>query len=168
MLASQEGDRDAYNELLSELLAFLRGYCGRAMMGASQVEDCVQEVLLSVHRALHSFLPSERFFPWFLTIARHKIIDHIRRSNGVIRCQSEFARAIESRGADQPDLDLAIDLNNLVEELSAKDRQMFLEGRILGFSNGEISEKLEVSVGSVKVRIHRITKLLRKRFESGY
>ncbi len=78
MRQSQIGDAASYAQLLNELgdviEAFLRTRFGRAHF----VEDCVQESLLALHRARHSYDTGRPFRPWMFAVVRHKTIDVLR------------------------------------------------------------------------------------------
>ncbi len=51
MVAAQDGDSAAYEKLLWELLPHVRRFVGRRIFDASALEDVVQNVFLSMHRA---------------------------------------------------------------------------------------------------------------------
>jgi RNA polymerase sigma-70 factor, ECF subfamily len=54
MAAAQDGDRGAYEELLREILPFLRAVVARTHRHPDRIDDLIQDVLLSVHRARHT------------------------------------------------------------------------------------------------------------------
>jgi RNA polymerase sigma factor (sigma-70 family) len=81
MQAAQQGDSDAYVELLRavtprirQIVQHQRGFAGR-----EEVEDLVQEILLSLHRVRASYDPSRPFIPWLLAIVRNRLADAARR-----------------------------------------------------------------------------------------
>ena len=78
MAAAQRGDEASYAQILAELgnviAAFLRAQFGDLEL----IEDCVQECLLAVHQARHTYDPARRFRPWLFAIVRHKAIDMLR------------------------------------------------------------------------------------------
>jgi RNA polymerase sigma-70 factor (ECF subfamily) len=47
------------------------------------VEDVVQETLISVHKARHTYDPARPFAPWFYAIASHRVVDVFRRDRRV-------------------------------------------------------------------------------------
>jgi len=81
MAAAHGGDKAVYEQLLRELgdtiERYLRCHFGRL----AHVEDCVQECLLAIHMARHTWDPHRRFRPWFFTIVHHKTIDLLRRAS---------------------------------------------------------------------------------------
>ena len=79
MARAQDGDRDAYRALLEEITPYLRSLAVRCFKDASDVEDAVQDVLLTVHAIRHAYDPGRPFGPWLLAIANRRIIDRLRR-----------------------------------------------------------------------------------------
>src|SRR5579872_2497378 len=79
MARAQDGDRQAYRMLLEDLAPYLRSIASRCFTQASDVEDVVQDVLLTVHVVRHAYDPSRPFGPWLLAIANRRIIDRLRR-----------------------------------------------------------------------------------------
>ena len=55
MLAAQAGNAANYEKLLHELLPVIRRFIGRRVFDSTQVEDIVQNVFLSLHRARHTY-----------------------------------------------------------------------------------------------------------------
>lgn len=97
MIRSLNGDSVAYRELLGELSRYLRGYFGRRI-GASSLEDLVQETLLVLHLKRDSYDRELPFTPWAYAIARYKLAGHLRRNRafqvpfedagGLLACES--------------------------------------------------------------------------------
>ncbi len=81
MAAAQAGDGAAYRDVLGQSTRLLRRAFGvRApWLTAEDIEDLVQETLLSLHRARASYDPARPFIPWLMAIARHRLADHLRR-----------------------------------------------------------------------------------------
>ncbi|GLY30478.1 sigma-70 family RNA polymerase sigma factor [Kineosporia sp. NBRC 101731] len=77
--AAQRGDRDVLGELIGEHLVMLYNVAGRALRGHADVDDVVQNTLISVVENLPSLREPERFSGWVLAIARREIADHLRR-----------------------------------------------------------------------------------------
>jgi len=71
MERAQEGDSAAYSELLTELVPLLRRQIRhrRRTLQPQDIEDLVQEVLLSLHAVRATYDPSRPFVPWLMAIA---------------------------------------------------------------------------------------------------
>ena len=78
MVAAQAGDAAAYEKLLLELLPHLRGFVRRRIRDFDSLEDVVQNVFVSLHRARHTYRPERPFGPWLHAVARNAVIDHVR------------------------------------------------------------------------------------------
>src|ERR1043166_5639129 len=81
MRQAQAGDSVAYLALLRELTPRLRRIIARqrAFAGAADVEDLVQDVLLSLHAVRATYDPARPFMPWLLAIVRHRLVGGARR-----------------------------------------------------------------------------------------
>ena len=83
MTAAIAGDERAYRRLLDEIgrstRAMARSAFARARLGDADVEDVVQETLLAIHNKRHTWDGGQPVAPWASAIARHKIIDAMRR-----------------------------------------------------------------------------------------
>lgn len=155
MVRAQEGDRRAYEELMTELGGAIERFLLRRFgrVGASDfVEECVQESLLAIHRARHSYDPSRRFRPWLLTIVRHKAIDLLR--HGRLRLH----RPLPEDGAafaSTDDVSGRMDAATLLHRLEPKYREALILTKLEGHSLEEAAARSGVSVSAMKTRVHR-------------
>lgn len=65
MARAQDGDRQAYRILLEDATPFLRALAGRCFKETADVEDVVQDVLLTVHAVRQTYDPRRPFGPWW-------------------------------------------------------------------------------------------------------
>src|SRR5437588_10517166 len=81
MRAVQEGDGRAYARLLEEITPRIRRivYSRRPFLQTEDIEDLVQEILLSVHAVRLTYDPKRPFIPWLLAITRNRLADGARR-----------------------------------------------------------------------------------------
>lgn len=78
LVSAQAGNSDDYALFLSEVTKLLRPYLVRRMT-AEQVEDVLQDTLITLHQARHTYLPSRKVGPWLFAICNHRMIDHFRK-----------------------------------------------------------------------------------------
>ncbi|MDG4858349.1 sigma-70 family RNA polymerase sigma factor, partial [Streptomyces sp. T-3] len=76
--AAQAGDRQALEQLLAAELPVVYNIVGRALNGHPDVDDVVQDTMLSVVRSLGELRDPGRFRSWLVAIAMHRIRDRIR------------------------------------------------------------------------------------------
>ena len=70
MRAAQSGDTHAYTQLLKTVTPRLRAIIRqhRRFLQSDQIEDLVQDVLLSVHAVRATYDPERPFMPWLMAI----------------------------------------------------------------------------------------------------
>src|SRR3979490_3054763 len=78
MVLAQAGDRQEYRTLLLEIEPYVRSIARRCFKHPADVEDAVQDVLLTVHLIRHTYDPQRPFAPWLAAIANRRIIDRLR------------------------------------------------------------------------------------------
>ena len=78
MARAQGGDQPAYDELLRLAARDARGFVARRVGAVDWVEDVVQEALITVHKARHTYDPARPFGPWFYAIVHSRLIDVLR------------------------------------------------------------------------------------------
>src|SRR5215813_928036 len=79
MARSQDGDRVAYRAVLEGVTPYIRSLAARCIKQPTDVEDAVQDVLLTIHMVRHAYDPGRPFGPWLAAIANRRIIDRLRR-----------------------------------------------------------------------------------------
>ena len=81
MARAQQGDSNAYVTLLRAITPRVRQLvrAKRGFLGESDVEDVVQEVLLSIHAVRATYDPGRPLMPWLWAIVRHRLADAGRR-----------------------------------------------------------------------------------------
>jgi RNA polymerase sigma-70 factor (ECF subfamily) len=79
MAAAQAGDRAAYEALLRDCIPFIRAIAGRTGVPPDRIDDVVQTVLMTIHRARQAYDPSRSFTAWLRVIAERRALDHLRQ-----------------------------------------------------------------------------------------
>ena len=80
MAAAQAGDAEAYRRLLRDCLPVIAGMARAQGVRAEAVDDVVQDVLLTIHRARATYDPARPFLPWLRAITQRRAIDGMRRA----------------------------------------------------------------------------------------
>jgi hypothetical protein len=79
MAAAQTGDRVAYETLLRDCTSFIVSLARRQAVPPDRIDDVVQEVLLTIHRARATYDPRRSFEAWLRTIVERRAIDVLRQ-----------------------------------------------------------------------------------------
>lgn len=161
MLRSLDGDESAYRHLLHALRRLLIAYFGRRMGSASRgdVEDLVQEALLSLHTKRETYDRARPFTAWFFSIARYKLIDHYRGRGARQLSEVELDETLEAAtSVDQ--VTARMDVERLLDELPERQRDLIRRVKIEGQSIAEAAKKSGQTELAARVGIHRTLKML--------
>ena len=169
MAQAQAGDRDAYRRLLSEITPYLRTLAQRQHRDSRDVEDSVQDILLTVHSIRHTYDPARPFKPWLVAIGRRRIIDRLRvNRRGRLR-ETELTEEHETFSAPATNIHEAQSdsrlLHEAMESLPAGQREAIRLLKIEEKSLKEASAESGMSVAALKVSVHRAVKALRTLME---
>jgi RNA polymerase sigma factor (sigma-70 family) len=162
MRAAQQGDGGAYLELLKAITPRIRQVIRRqrGFAGTAEVEDLVQDVLLSVHTVRATYDPSRPFAPWLLAIVRNRLVDGARRYGRISRREVQvedldvtfFSPEPNDSGAELGD---AAALREAVRALPDGQRQAIELLKLQELSLKEAAAVSGTSVGALKVATHR-------------
>lgn len=78
MLAYAGGDATAFELLFGRHERAVYRFIARLMRGDSAADDLLQDTWFAVARHAATYQPSARFTTWLYTIARSRVIDHLR------------------------------------------------------------------------------------------
>lgn len=164
MANAQAGDESDYRQLLKELANVIQKFLRSRFGDHHFIEDCVQEALIAVHQARHTYDAQRPFRPWLFAIVRHKAIDTLRkrrtREKVVDHYKSE--QEILFQADDQTSSDVEFSEGRLLASLSPQHREVLVLTKIMGYSIAETAEKLGISESAVKVRVHRAIRRLQR------
>ena len=165
MAHAQDGDRSAYQRLLREITPYLRSLAARRHRDPSDVEDAVQDILLTVHAIRHTFDPTRPFGPWLVTIANRRFIDRLRRQGRRRDRETPLMPEHETFSEPQANLEERPDkyeLEKAIDELPPMQRKAVRLLKLNEMSLKEASTASGMSIASLKVNVHRAVKSLRK------
>jgi RNA polymerase sigma-70 factor, ECF subfamily len=158
MRAANAGDAVSYRELLGALTPVLRAAArrglSRAGMAETDAEDVVQETLLAIHLKRQTWDENAPFGPWLWAIARHKVIDALRRRGRRIDLPLDDFVDILPQDEAEPSLIVA-DVNRNLEGLPAGQRNVVRLIAVDGASVDEAAARLSMTKGAVRVALHR-------------
>jgi RNA polymerase sigma-70 factor (ECF subfamily) len=130
-------------------------------------EDLVQETYLRAFRFAHRFQPGTHLRAWLFQILRNTFLTFYRRAAREVAALDKDGpdAADESWDPEAPPVAAgeAYDLNRALVELSEEFRSVLLLADLEGFALGEIAEIMNTPVGTVKSRLFRARRLLRRR-----
>jgi RNA polymerase sigma factor (sigma-70 family) len=166
---AQRGDAAAYVELLQAITPTIRRIVGsqRGFAGREEVEDLVQEILLSLHKVRATYDPARPFVPWLQAIIRNRLADGARRYSRTgqreVSIDDEdvtfFELEANSDSGEPNDVDV---LKRAVHDLPEAQRQAIELLKLRELSLKEAAAITGSSEASLKVATHRAIASLRK------
>jgi RNA polymerase sigma factor (sigma-70 family) len=165
MARAQDGDGAAYHRLLQDIAPYLRSLAARRYHDPNDVEDAVQDILLTIHSIRQTYDPARPFGPWLVTIANRRFIDRLRRQGRVRARETPLTpehetfsepRANQEESTDRRELEGAID------NLPPRQQQAIRLLKLKEMSLKEAAVASGMSITSLKVNTHRALKSLRK------
>jgi len=163
MRLAQAGDQLAYASLLALLTGIGRRFVRARVGPAPWLDDVVQETLIAVHGARHTYDPARPFGPWFYTIASSRLIDALRRERRVSK--HELAgdelpyMAATERAGNEIDVEA---IRAAVSALSPRQREVIEQLKFQDRSVRDVAGRLNMTESAVKVTAHRGYRVLRK------
>lgn len=170
MAAAQAGDRRAYEKLLADSVALIRAAARRQGVAQDQLDDVVQEALITVHRVRHTYDPTRSYDAWLTAIASRRAIDALRsrgrRDSHELHDDFALDKHPDSSdaSASAEDEQRAQRLHEAIAELPPGQREAVEQ---LGLRERSLSEAAALTgrnTGALKVNLHRALKALRERF----
>jgi len=170
MVAAQAGDGAAYDKLLRGVTPFIRALARRHCRNPADLEELLQDTLLTLHRVRHTYDPGRPFSPWLAAIASRRSIDGLRRRLRQARYEVADSAAHETfvdlaANNDVEHLRSAEEVGDLLRLLPARQRQALEALKLKEMSLAEASVASGQSVGALKVNSHRALKALRALFQ---
>lgn len=165
MRLAQQGDENAYARLFQEITPLLKGFVSRRLSRGEDTEDVVQEVLISIHKASHTYDTDRPFKTWMFTIARYRLNDHLRavyskREKGADVNFDDAAYQISSNENVTEAYENREYLGKIMSSLPKKQQKIVTMMKIEGYTAQETAQKLNMSESAVKVSAHRAYKAL--------
>ncbi|MGR9426312.1 sigma-70 family RNA polymerase sigma factor [Rhizobium leguminosarum] len=170
MRAAMGGDAAAYQRFLTSIAphirAVARSRCRGFGMPESEVEDIVQEVLLTIHLKRGTWDDARPVGPWVSAITRNKLIDVLRRRGRHISVPIDDI--IETLPAQEQTPEISDrDIGKLLGQLKTQQREIVQSISINGNSIRETAGRLEMTEVAVRVTLHRALKALGALYRGG-
>jgi RNA polymerase sigma-70 factor (ECF subfamily) len=153
---------DIYQEFQPRIRRYLRH-----LVGNSEADDLTQIVFLKINAALPGFRGDASLSTWIYRIATNVARDHARSRGKWNSVDGETIEALPDPAQEAADRAyIRREMNNcireLVDRLPEPYRAVLLLSDFEDFSNAQIVEVLDLSLDTVKIRLHRARARLRE------
>ncbi|MFQ5580030.1 MAG: RNA polymerase sigma factor [Nitrospiria bacterium] len=181
----QKGDTEAFEQIILYYEKPIFGLMCRVLGNDTDAEDTAQEVFIAAFRSIRKFRGESRFSTWLYRIAVNHALNRRKRiSIEEKRQASAYFTPASIDGKDQegdndvlsrlPDTrpnpetrasqkETREQIEKGLRHLKADDALLILLHDLQEFPYGEVAQVLDIPLGTVKSRLHRARKALRKR-----
>ncbi|MBR3929642.1 MAG: sigma-70 family RNA polymerase sigma factor [Clostridia bacterium] len=165
-----EGDSRAFEILMEKHEAKMYAVALRMCKNREDAQDCLQDAMLRVYKALPTFKGQSSFSTWAYRITMNTCLDDLRRKK--VRAASSLDQMLEVGWAPVDEnntaerhlenSELKRNLSKAIHSLPEEMRAAIVLRDVQGFSYEEIAGILSTNVGTVKSRISRGREKLRE------
>ena len=163
-------DTSAFEELFNHFAPRVKAFLMKSGADPQMAEECSQEVMATVWRKAHLFDPSRASAStWIFTIARNLRIDRFRKEKRPQLDPNDPSLLPEEETPADEQLDIddrQVVIRNAVNELPDEQREVVALSFIEGLSHQEISDRLDLPLGTVKSRLRLSFEKLRTSLRS--
>lgn len=159
------GDKRAYMQALQGTSRLLRPYLSKRVSSQSDVEEILQEILISIHKSRHTYDSRRPFKPWVFAIAKFRMKDFLRKIySDELRHAGELEEAENIVETDVTNSGLSYEvIKGEIGKLPEKQAQILHLIHGEGRTSREVAQKMNMTESAVKVAAHRAYKVLKKK-----
>jgi RNA polymerase sigma-70 factor (ECF subfamily) len=166
-----EGEEKAYAELMDRYRDIIYYMLLKMVQNPIDAEDLTIEAFTKAFRNIQQYVPNYAFSTWLFRIATNNGIDYLRRKKSIPRSmesdENEHHYTMTSLPSDFPDpeetyiFDQKVRfLKAVVSELKPRYRSLVELRYFEELSYEEISDRLDLPIGTVKAQLFRARELL--------
>ena len=158
------GDQDAYRLLVRRYGDTLYGHALRMSGSPDEAADLVQRALVQGFERLHRCREPERVGAWLFRITANLCKDHVRSPRRRDVPLAAVARVVRGTANPETDAQWAETRQRVwgaLQALTPEQREAFVLKHVEGRSYEEIAAVMDLSVASLKMRVHRAREALK-------
>lgn len=159
----RQGETDAFTFLVKRYEKPLFIMVANMAAEKCSIEDIVQDTLLSAYQHLKTYDPNKgHFSTWLFRIARNKCLNVFNRKKEVLMETLPDMPDSETPASLMEKKEMFLKLDAALNRLSFRDRLIFVLAEFNELSYSEIASIENIRIGTVKSRLHRTRKKLRR------
>jgi RNA polymerase sigma-70 factor (ECF subfamily) len=170
--SARDGDVDAFAELVRRYEHRVRAMLFRLLDDDRDVEEATQDAFLQAWRNLDRFRSDAAVFTWLYRIAVNEALARLRRKRLVTTDLDDLAETVHAAADPAYEPEQAAEGGELEAFLAGSIRRLPPDYRaplvlrdVIGLSNQEVADILELSLAAAKSRVHRARMQIRAEFE---
>ena len=166
------GDEDAFCSLYASYKNRLVFYSIRFLKSQESAEDLFQDAFTVIWQSRQFINPDMSFSSYLYTIVKNRILNQLRDLEQHEKLRNDILKNAVDYSNETIENILTADLQNLLQEgmnkLTDRQRQIFRMSRELNMTHKEIAEQLNISVNTVQQSISTSLSSLRDFLQKHY
>lgn len=159
------GDTGAFERLYRRHEVRIHTLC-RRMVGPELSEDVMQDVFIRAWRKLELFKGKSSFGTWLYRLAINVCLARREKAGKRADRFRQDVIAMERATAPRRQLDHRMDLDEAIDRLPPRARQVFVLHDVEGYKHREIGEMLGIATGTSKSQLHEARMALREQLRA--
>ncbi len=160
LIRAQNGDDEAFTELVNTYQNPVYNLCYRMLGDSREAEDAAQETFWRAYQAIRRYDRSRPFATWLLSIAAHYCIDQQRKRRLPTLEIDDWMEEVLPDTTPDPERSVSKSqeqemLRRMLKGMNPQDRAALILRYWYEFSEEEISRAMQISVSAVKSRLYR-------------
>ena len=152
----REKSESGFHHLYDHYSGALYGVILRIVQSKEYTEEIIQDVFMKIWNSIHQYDTAKgRFYTWMINIARNTAIDYLKSKSFQNELKNQSLPDFVYNNAELSTTNNAdfIGLNNVLKTLESDKQELINLAYYQGYTQSEISEKLNMPLGTVKTKM---------------
>lgn len=161
------GDKESFEHLMNRHLKVIYNYICLRVNSRENVEDIIQESMISIWLSLKNFNFQSSFRTWVIGVVRRRIADYFR---SIYKTKTVLISDFEGNLIESDETENVVSglyVEKAVETLESTEKEIVFLTFTAQLTYSEISEIMHIPIGTIKSKMSRIKDKLRKEFTEG-
>lgn len=161
-----QSDKRAFEQIYSKYYYKIYSIAKMYVGYADDAQEVVQDVFVRLWETRSQINPAGNFDGYLFMITRNIVFDRLRKEKSLRMMKMAYIRFVEEHCDDVRENIMAKELrekiNDFVENLPPRQKEVFLLSRKVGLTRDEIASKLKIKVNAVDRNIHIVLSKLKE------
>ncbi len=170
-LLVQNGDKEKFGQIMDRYQPKLYRYGRRFLSNKDNIEDAVQDIFIKTYQNIKSFNTAQKFSPWIYRIAHNTFINTIKKDSKGPVYLFDFDTLISHTVVEDPIVrereanEIKRIIDQSLSNVPVKYREVIVLYYLEDLSYKEISDILQIPIGTVGVRVMRGKEILKEKYK---
>lgn len=168
------GSQKAFRKIVEANQGFVYAVAFRFVNDTQDAEDITQEVFVRLWKNLHTYKQEVKLTTWLYKIITNRCLDflksrHGRQRKNKVDVEKQYGLTTHSTPEKEfQQAELMVAITQAAEELTPKQKAVFILRDLEGLSQEEVSEALSMSTGNVKSNLFYARQKMTEKLKAYY